>query len=81
MVKHIQTIRLQQPTNFLSGFDHFVGLALNPNQPRGNDHLWYILFYNFIVTQPNLITSLVAARVISSESTFVDLPADQFCWL
>ena len=47
----------------------------------GNDHLWYILFYNFIVTQPNLMKSLVSARVVSSESTFVDLPADQFCWL
>ena len=28
MVKHTQTIRQQQPTNFLSVFDHFVGLAL-----------------------------------------------------
>ena len=28
MVKHTQTINLQQPTNCLSVFDHFVGLAL-----------------------------------------------------
>ena len=28
MVKHTQTIRRQQPTNCLSVFDHFVGLAL-----------------------------------------------------
>ena len=28
MVKYIQTIRGQQPTNCLSVFDHFVGLAL-----------------------------------------------------
>ena len=28
MVKHTQTIRRQQPTNCLSLFDHFVGLAL-----------------------------------------------------
>ena len=28
MVKHTQTIRWQQPTNFLSLLDHFVGLAL-----------------------------------------------------
>ena len=28
MVKHIQTIRRQQPTNCLSVFDFFVGLAL-----------------------------------------------------
>ena len=28
MVKHIQTIRQQKPTNCLSVFDHFVELAL-----------------------------------------------------
>ena len=28
MVKHSQTIRRQMPTNCLSVFDHFVGLAL-----------------------------------------------------
>ena len=28
MVKHIQKIRQQQPTNCLSAFDYFVGLAL-----------------------------------------------------
>ena len=28
MVKHTQTIRRQQPTNCLSVFDQFVGLAL-----------------------------------------------------
>ena len=28
MVKHTETIRCQQPTNCLSIFDHFVGLAL-----------------------------------------------------
>ena len=28
MVKHTQTIRRQQPTNCLTVFDHFVGLAL-----------------------------------------------------
>ena len=28
MVKHIQTIRRQEATNYLSVFDHFVGLAL-----------------------------------------------------
>ena len=28
MVKHIQTIRRLLPTNCLSVFDHFVGLAL-----------------------------------------------------
>ena len=33
MAKQIQTIRRQQPTNSLSVFDHFVGLALKPLQP------------------------------------------------
>ena len=28
MIQHTQTIRQQQPTNCLSVFDHFVGLAL-----------------------------------------------------
>ena len=28
MVKHTQIIRRQKPTNYLSVFDHFVGLAL-----------------------------------------------------
>ena len=28
MIKHTKTIRRQQPTNYLSVFDHFVGLAL-----------------------------------------------------
>ena len=28
MVKHTQTIRPQKPTNCLSVFDHFAGLAL-----------------------------------------------------
>ena len=28
MVKHTQTVRRQKPTNYLSVFDHFVGLAL-----------------------------------------------------
>ena len=28
IVKYTQTIRLQKPTNCLSVFDHFVGLAL-----------------------------------------------------
>ena len=28
MIKHTQTISRQQPTNFLSVFDHFVGLEL-----------------------------------------------------
>ena len=28
MVKHTQTIRQQLPTNYLSVFDHFMGLAL-----------------------------------------------------
>ena len=33
MVKHTQTIRRQQPTNWLSLFDHFVGLVLKSLRP------------------------------------------------
>ena len=36
MVKHTQTIRWQQPTNCLSVFDHFVGLALEGLKWRQN---------------------------------------------
>ena len=31
MVKHIQTIRRQRPTNYLSVFEHFVGWRLRVN--------------------------------------------------
>ena len=37
MVEHIQIIGRQQPTNFLSMFDHFVGLVLKGlNSDHGN---------------------------------------------
>ena len=36
MVKHTQTFRRQQPTNSLSVFDYFVGLALNRLRKCGN---------------------------------------------
>ena len=42
MVKHTQTIRRQQPTNYLSVFDHFVGLAL-----EGLIHYTASTFMNF----------------------------------
>ena len=28
MVKHTQAVRWQEPTNYFSVFDHFIGLAL-----------------------------------------------------
>ena len=37
MVKHIQTIRRQQPTNCLNAFDRFVGLALKGLTALGVD--------------------------------------------
>ena len=40
MIKRTQTIRRQEPTNYLSVFDHFVGLAFkelgNNKQPSRN---------------------------------------------
>ena len=35
MVKHTQTIRCRLPTNYLSMFDHFVGLALKVLRKNG----------------------------------------------
>ena len=48
MVKHTQTIRPQQPTNCLSVFDSFVGLAFKGLIYFINNILWsicYIYFY------------------------------------
>ena len=39
MVKHNQTIRLQKPTNCLSVFDHYVGLALKGKSSPGTSLL------------------------------------------
>ena len=43
MVKHTQTIRRQKPTNCLSVFGHFVGLAL-----KGLKYT-FVLFTNLIL--------------------------------
>ena len=58
MTKHSQTIR-RQPTNCLSVFDHFVGLALKGLIPP-------IFHQNFLETRidmikPNQITEFKAA--------------------
>ena len=37
MVKHTQTIRRQIPTNYLTVFDHFVGLVLKGLTFQGKD--------------------------------------------
>ena len=42
MVKYIQTICRQQPTNYLSVFDHFVGFTF-----KGLKKLWVILREGF----------------------------------
>ena len=44
MVKNTQTIRRQQPTNRLSVFDHFVGLA---NRGLTHEPKRYILFQKY----------------------------------
>ena len=38
MIKYFQTICRQQPTNCLSVFDHFVGMALKGLSLFENDH-------------------------------------------
>ena len=38
MVKHTPTIRPQEPTNCLSVFDHFVGLALKELNGETREH-------------------------------------------
>ena len=44
MVKHIQTIRLRQPTNCLNVFDYFVGLTLKGlNQFKQTNKLLFTL--------------------------------------
>ena len=43
MVKHTQKIRRQQPINFLSVFDYFVGLAIK-------------VLIKFVVTKTNFST-------------------------
>ena len=45
MVKHTQTIRLLLPTNFLSVFEHFVGLALKGLKPILNFQVRYLEAY------------------------------------
>ena len=39
MVKHTQTIRQLLPTNYLSVFDHFVGLALKGLTENGDQSI------------------------------------------
>ena len=40
MVKRTQPIRRQQPTNFLSVFDHFMGLALKGLRVFSKSCVW-----------------------------------------
>ena len=57
MVKHTQTIRRQQPTNCLSVFDHFVGLAL-----KG----WFRINYTITIIQ-TLTKRILTTRSSRSE--------------
>ena len=48
MVKYTQSIRRLLPTNCLSVFDHFVGLALKVSKAVVTQKKWYI-FYKILV--------------------------------
>ena len=51
MVKHTQTILRQQPTNYLSVFDHFVKLTL---KRLNGTHLRVSVFFCKICPSPNV---------------------------
>ena len=68
MVKHTQTIRRQQPTNYLSVFDHFVGLVLKGLKSILQDHPGYepmiLLTYNsFNVSFANYSRNQVLSKL------------------
>ena len=54
MTKHTQTIRRQQPTNYLSGFGHFVGLAIEGLMVNLG-----LLFSTLLVNHANLLSQEV----------------------
>ena len=66
MVKHTQTVHRQQPTNCLSMFDHFVGLALK--------ELTYVPFE--IIRKPRL-TILTGKNcvLLNSVKVFIEIEA------
>ena len=57
MVKHTQTTRRQKPTNCLSVFDHFVGLALK-------GYLLRLSSFNSFLTDLRLLTETVQTLII-----------------
>ena len=65
MVKHTQTIPRHQPTNCLSVFDHFVGLALKELTHNRLQQL--LFFFFFFLTQ----LSEELAKVFSSSGQYV----------
>ena len=54
MTKHTQTIRRQQPTNYLSVFGHFVGLAIEGLMVNLG-----LLFSTLLVNHANLLSQEV----------------------
>ena len=51
MVRHTQTIRFQQPPNYLSVFDHFLGLALKGLTLSGAVQLFMVVFVTFVLKE------------------------------
>ena len=72
MVKHTKTIRRLLPTNYLSVFDHFVGLALN-GLDRKKNYLNYtkVIFsvFNWLVWTISLLFFQILVLVIPAFST------------
>ena len=64
MVKHTQTICRLLPTNCLSVFDHFMGLALNELNANANDNFYVQIIGAF---RDNQSLSEVFWRIVDLE--------------
>ena len=72
MVKHTKKIRRLLPTNYLSVFDHFVGLALNGlNRKRNYLNYTKVTFsvFNWLVWAVSLLFFKILVLVIPAFST------------
>ena len=83
MIKHTQRIRWQQPTNSLSVFDHFVGLAFKGIRIRkvGNTKLngFLQLAVNKLVYHDNIRVIIFISHMNENTKTFVnDMKAFEF---
>ena len=90
MVKYTQTIRQQYPTNFLSVFDYFVGLALKGLRYWDSLFLlnWmWVFILNLFTKTSNTIGALIDfTKFFSSEVLFhlfksVMRPCMEYCCL